>query len=109
MLSQEQVESEITRLSGLAEKVTTEMARRAVDAAEADADYKCSFAKALLQTEGTVAERDAQATVATQKEYRDYRIADARFKAASEAGRNFRAQLDAMRSINANLRSLVDH
>ena len=107
MLSQEQVESEIVRLSSLAEKVTTAMARRAVDAAEADAAYKCAFAKALLQTEGTVAEREAQATVATQNEYREYRITDARFKAAQEAGRNYRAQLDALRSINANLRALV--
>jgi hypothetical protein len=107
MLSQEQVEAEIVRLSGLAEKVTTAMARRAVDAANADATYKCEFAKALLQTEGTVAEREAQATIATQNEYRAYRITEAKFKTASEAGRNYRAQLDALRSLNTNLRALV--
>jgi hypothetical protein len=99
--------AENVRLSEMAEKVTTELARRAVDAAEADRAYKCAFAKALLQSEGTVAERDAQASIATQDEYRAHRIADARFKAASEAGRNYRAQLDALRSVNVNLRPLV--
>ena len=107
MLSQETVESEIARLSELAEKALTKMAHRAIDAAHADATYKCEFAKALLETEGTVAEREAQATVATQEKYREYRITEARFKAAQEAGRTYRAQLEALRSINANLRALV--
>jgi AmiR/NasT family two-component response regulator len=107
MISQAEVESEIMRLCALAEKVTHELASRAVTLAEADATFKREHAKAFLVAEGTVSEREAHAAIATQAEYRDHRIAEARFKAASEAGRNFRTQIEALRSINSNLRALV--
>jgi hypothetical protein len=97
----------------MAEKVTTELAHRAVADAEARTAYKVAEAKSrlLAKDDGgprrTVQEIEAIAMIATQDEYRTHAIAEARFKAAQEAGRNYRAQLDALRSINANLRALV--
>jgi hypothetical protein len=107
MLAQEDVESEIMRLSERCEQVTLQLAKRAIAAAEADAAFKVEYAKAYLVAEGTVPEREAHAAIATQGAYRDHRIAEARFKSAAEAGRNARTQLEALRSIAANLRALV--
>lgn len=108
MLTQVNVESEISRLCELAEKVTTEIAKRAVAAAEADANYKRSHAAAWLMAQGkTVGDREAQAAIETADEYMQRRIAEARLLASQEAGRNFRAQLDALRSLNSNLRQQV--
>lgn len=107
-LSQMQVEAEIMRLCGLAERVTTELATRARDAAEADAEYKRVYARAFLVSEGkTVSDREAEATIATGDAYARRRSTEALLHAASEAGRNYRAQLEALRSVNANLRPLV--
>lgn len=108
MLSQMNVESEIYRICGLAEKVTTEIAERARDAAETDANYKKAHASAFLMAQGkTVGDREAVSALETAHEYTLRRIAEARLLAAQEAGRNYRAQLDALRSINANMRSQV--
>lgn len=108
ILAPVEVEREIWRISGLCEKVTTEIAQRARAAAEADVAYKLANAKAFLRAQGkTVGEREAEALQATENEYRDRRITEAILLGAQEAGRNYRAQLDAMRSINTNLRHQV--
>lgn len=106
-LAQVDVESEIMRLSRLAEEVTQKLSKRAREAAVADVAYKVGHAKALLLAEGPQYVRDAEATVKTEVEYREKRSTEALLLAAQEAGRNYRAQLDALRSINANHRALV--
>lgn len=107
-ISQAFIESEIMRLSDLAEKVTQVLSQRARASAEADANYKRAHASAFLMAQGkTVGEREAQAALETDDEYTARKIAEALLLAAQEAGRNYRAQLDALRSINANLRPLV--
>lgn len=106
-IPQVRIESEIMRLSALAEDVTHQLAKRARDAAEADVAYKVAHAKALLLAEGPQYVRDAEATVQTEAEYQRRRAAEAVLLSAQEAGRNVRAQLDALRSINANHRALV--
>lgn len=107
-LTQVFVESEIVRLSGLCERVTHELSKRARESAEADSEYKRSHAQAFLMAQGkTVGDREAQAALECDEEYTRRKIAEALLLAAQEAGRNYRAQLDALRSINANLRPLV--
>jgi len=106
-ISQVHIESEILRLSALAESVTQKLAERARAAAEADVTYKVAHAKALLRSDGPQYVRDADATVKTEQEYREKRATEALLLAAQEAGRNYRAQLDSLRSINANHRQLV--
>lgn len=107
--AQVDVEAEILRLSNLAERVTTTLAKRAVESAERDAKYRAAHARAVLRSSGTVAEREAQAAVDTEVEYLDRKLSEAKLDAAKEAGRNYRAQLDALRSINANLRGAILH
>ncbi len=98
------VERDIIRLCECCNDVITKIAQRARAAAIADADYKERHAKAFLLAEGSVAVREALAAVDTADAYRDRKIAEALLLAAQEAGRNYRAQLDALRSINANVR-----
>lgn len=106
-LSQADVEDEIMRLAALCEKATHAVADRARAAAQADADYKIGHAKAFLQADGPVAEREAKALTWCEDEYRARRMTEAVLLAAQEAGRNYRSQLEALRSICANMRSLV--
>lgn len=106
-LTQHEVESEIVRLGQLAEKVTRDLRTRAEAAAQARTTFKVEHAKAYLEAEGTGPTRDATATVATARLLLDREIAEALERAAQEAGRNYRAQLDSLRSINANLRPLT--
>lgn len=107
MIAQAEVEDSIMRLNERAEKVTHEVAKRARAAAEADARYKAEFAKAFLKADGPVAEREAKAAVETEEAYLARKMADALLLSAQEAGRNCRAQLESLRSVNANLRPLV--
>ena len=106
-IPQVHIESEILRLSALAEQVTQKLAERARAAAEADVTFKVAHGKALLLADGPQYVRDAEATVKTEREYREKRASEALLLAAQEAGRNYRAQLDSLRSINANHRQLV--
>lgn len=106
-LSQMDVEAEILRLSDMAEKVTQTLAKRARAAAEADVAFKLCHAKALLLADGPQYVRDAEATVKCGTEYHEKRATEALLLAAQEAGRNYRTQLDSLRSINVNLRALV--
>lgn len=107
-VTQHMIESEILRLCGLAEKATTEIGKRARVAAAKDAAYKKANAVAYLKAEGkTVGDREAVAAIETDNEYTERRAAEAVLLAAQEAGRNYRAQLDALRSLNSNLRALV--
>ena len=106
-MPQVHIESEIIRLSQRAEEITQALAKRAREAAEADVAYKVAHAKALLLAEGPQYVRDAEATAQTEQVYREKRGTEALLMSAQEAGRNVRAQLDALRSINANHRALV--
>jgi hypothetical protein len=106
-MPQVHIESEIVRLSARAEEVTQKLAIRAREAAEADVAYKIAHAQALLRADGTAYVREAEATVATADEYAAKKSTEALLLSAQEAGRNVRAQLDALRSINANHRALV--
>lgn len=106
-MPQVDIESEIVRLSARAEDVTQKLAVRAREAAEADVTYKVAHAKALLLADGPQYVRDAEATVKTEVEYAERKAKEALLLSAQEAGRNVRAQLEALRSINANHRALV--
>lgn len=106
-VAQADVEAEILRFSALLETATRAVAKRAREAAEADVAYKVAHAKSLLLAEGPQYVRDAEATVKSETELRQKRITEAVLLSAQEAGRNMRSQLDALRSINANLRPLV--
>lgn len=104
MLTQAAVESEMERLIGAADSVAHDVAERAEEAARAEHAYKVAHARALLGASGTVAERDAKALLVCEVEHLARKIADARLLAAQETNRTIRAQLDALRSVNASVR-----
>ncbi len=106
-ITQAAVEAEIMRLSALAEQVTHKLAARAREAAAADVAWKVAHAQAYLAADGPAHLREPLAVVACADLYRERRNADAVLLAAQEAGRNVRAQLDGVRSVNSNLRALV--
>lgn len=104
MLTQADVERELARLVQASEDVAHDIAARAEEAARAEHTYKIAYAKALLRAEGTVALREAQALLAVEAEHLGRKVADARLLAAQETARTIRAQLDALRSVNATVR-----
>lgn len=102
------VENEIMRLCARLDALTEELATKARAAGLTDARYKAEHAKEFLAARGkTVAEREVMATVGTITENEARKIAEAELLAVQEAGRNIRAQLDALRSVNANVRNAV--
>lgn len=102
------IENEGRRLCLLLEHATTELAERSRAAAMADAEYRKAHAMALLEAEApTVSEREAKATIASSDEYLERKIAEARQLSCQEACRNYRAQLDWLRSVAANVRHQV--
>lgn len=115
-MAQLEVEAEIRRLSNELTAQTEENAKAAEDAAAADVAYDLAHARALLGTEKVrdgekllSAEREAIAILAVEGEYTDARMTEAIYRATRERGTNLRAQLDALRTIAANVRSAVDY
>jgi hypothetical protein len=111
-MAQAHVESEIRSLSNRLTQVTEEVAAAAVEAAVADAAYDLAKAHALLGQVGrggTVPEKQARALVLVEHQFTKAKTTEAVAKSLYEAGRNIRAQLDALRSINANVRDHVMH
>jgi hypothetical protein len=105
-----EVEAEICRLVRLLDHQTSETAKRARASAAADIAFRGAWALALAAAEGKNGpEREAVAATATMDVWGDKRNAEAVLWAATEAGRNIRAQLDALRSVNTNLREVVIH
>ncbi len=100
-------ERELLRFVGLLEHATQETARRGRAAAEAEVAHRVAYAKAIIAAQGTVAEREALATVATEQELLARRLAEASLDASRDASRNMREQLGALRTVSANLRELV--
>lgn len=113
-MAQLEVESEIRRLSQELTKQTEQQAKYAEAAGRAQVDYKLAAARRLLELRGkgngTVDEKNADVHVTCADQYEQMMLTEAVHKASIERGRNLRAQLDALRSINANVRAVVaDH
>jgi DNA repair exonuclease SbcCD ATPase subunit len=102
-----EIEGEIERLGALLEDATEEYAERAEAAAYAEVEFKVEHAKAYLRTKGTVPERAAWADYRTEEHLRKHKLADALLKATRERLTTLRAQLDYLRSLNANVRHQV--
>lgn len=109
-LAQAEVEEQIMRLSHRLSQITQEVADAAVSQAKAEAAYKRLAARAWLDLrghKGTVPEKEAEVMERCGQEYEDMKIAEAVSKASYESGRNVRTQLEALRSIAANIRAAV--
>lgn len=109
-LSQLEVEHKLMSLVEDLLKVTSDVAFESAEAARADWKYRVAYAKAFLvaRTDGQ-SEKTSDATAVSQCEdlLFERREREARLTAAQESGRNIRSSLEALRSINANLRPAV--
>lgn len=106
--SQADVESEILRLSARLEQATDEYARLITLAAEAEVQQKKEWAQATLHSnEGTVAQREAQATLKTVDALLQRKISEALAAAQKELLLSLRAQLNALQTLAANIRAQV--
>lgn len=91
--------TEIERLSSLLEAKTDEYRQFAVDAAHAEVAYKRAYAVAILRASGSVAQKEAEATLKADEELVARRHSEAVRDACLEAMRSLRAQLSALQTL----------
>jgi hypothetical protein len=103
-ITQVDVEEEIMRLVETLEARTENFEQLAVDAAEKEADFKKVWAGVYLETSGTIRDREANADVMCTDAFREHKIAEALVKSARESLLFLRTSIDALRSLNANVR-----
>ena len=107
-ISQVDIEQEIIRFVNMLEEETENFELLAKDHAKKDANYKSSWAKAFLaQQEGSVKHRESWADYETADARFDAQVADALMRAKREKLSSLRTSIDALRTLAANVRSLV--
>jgi hypothetical protein len=106
-ISQVEIENELLRLMGLLEEETEAFESLAEDAAKKDALYKANWAKEYLAAKGSIREREAWADYKLSDESYDFKISEALVKAKREKLISLRTSIDALRTLNANVRSQV--
>jgi hypothetical protein len=72
-----------------------------------EAEYKSEWAKSYLRGEGSIRQREALADVALGDTGHAYKIAEALMKAGRERLISLRTSIDALRTLNANVRAQV--
>ena len=110
ILSQGDVEDQILATSDAIEAEVERYAGLADAAADAEADYKLRYATAVVsladsQSRMSIPERSARAELASADELRRFKVLEARRQASKEALLSYRARLDALRSLSANIRA----
>ena len=106
-ISQVEIEQELLRLIDALEAETEKFEVLAVDAAKKEADYKSNWAKEYLSAKGSIKEREAWADYKLDQMAFDYKIAEALVKTKRESLLSLLTSIDAMRTLNANVRVQV--
>lgn len=106
-ISQVEVEEEIVRLLNLLETETENFEVLAEDAARKEALYKSQWAKAYLTSSGSIKEREAHADWAMTDIATFSKIADALVRSKREKLSSLKTQVDALRTLSANVRHQV--
>lgn len=104
VLTQAEVEGEILRLMGELETRTEGLADLATNAAETSVNFKVAWARAFLGCEGPMDVRRATAGVETEQVALLSETSQALYQAAKEGLNSLRVQIDALRTISANVR-----
>lgn len=110
ILTQGQIEQQIMEVAEALEEQTHLYADLADAAAVAEADYKLSYARAVVSMAAqplklTAPEKSARAELSAAQELREWKLADARLKSTKEALVALRSRLDALRTLGANVRA----
>ena len=106
-ISQVEIENELMRLMDLLEQETEAFESLATDAAKKEALYKSNWAKEYLAAKGSIKEREAWADYKLSDESFDYKISEALVKSKREKLTSLRTSIDALRTLNANVRTQV--
>lgn len=106
-ISQIDVEETLLELIDELEKETEAFERLAEDSAKKDAQYKTNWAKEYLSAKGSIKEREAWADYKMDELMFDYKIAESLLKAKREKLLSLRTSIDALRTLNANIRAQV--
>ena len=106
-ISHGEIEEELLRLINALETETEKFEVLAIDAAKKEADYKSNWAKEYLSAKGSIKEREAWADYKLDQMAFDYKIAEALVKTKRESLLSLRTSIDAMRTLNANVRVQV--
>ena len=106
-ISQVEIENELLRLLSLLEEETEAFESLCGDAAKKEALYKSNWAKEYLSAKGSIKEREAWADYKLDDVNYEYKIAEALVKTKREALLSLRTSIDAMRTLNANVRAQV--
>lgn len=107
-ISQVEIEEELMRLMHLLEQETEAFEALAEDCAKKEALYKSNWAKEYLSAKGSIKEREAWSDYKMADEIFDYKIAEALMKSKREKLLSLRTSIDAMRTLNANVRVQVN-
>lgn len=106
-ISQVEIENRILNLIDELEKETEAFDVLSVDAAKKESLYKANWAKEYLSAKGSIKEREAWADYKMDDSAYDVSIAQALVKAKREKLLTLRTAVDAMRTLNANVRAQV--
>ena len=106
-MSQVDIENELVRLMDMLEEETEAFETLAVDCAKKEALYKSNWAKEYLSAKGSIREREAWSDYKLSDESYDYKIAEALVKSKREKLTSLRTSIDALRTLNANVRTQV--
>lgn len=106
-ISQVDVEEEIIRLLNLLETETEAFEQLAEDAARKESLHKSQWAKAYLTSSGSIKEREAHADWLMTDIAMEYKIAEAMVKSKREKLSSLKTQVDALRTLSANVRAQV--
>jgi hypothetical protein len=107
-ITQVDVENGLLALIDDLEEETEVFERLIEDAAKKEALYKTNWAKEYLSAKGSIKEREAWADYKLSDEVFDYKISEALVKAKREKLLSVRTSIDALRTLNANVRSQVN-
>jgi hypothetical protein len=106
-ISQVDIENEIIRLLDELEEHTEAFESLSIDFAKKEALYKGSWAQEYLSAKGSIKERESWADYKTDTLVYEYKIAEALVKTKREKLLSLRTAIDAMRTLNANVRVQV--
>lgn len=106
-ISQIDIEKELLRLMDSLEQQTEEFETLAVDLAKKEALYKTNWAKEYLSAKGSIKEREAWADYKMDQQSFEYKCAEALVKSKREKLLSVRTSMDAIRTLNANIRAQV--
>ena len=95
------------RLTDLLESETESFEQLALDAAIKESNYKAAWAKEYLGAKGSIKEREAWADYKLEEMAMQYKISEALVKSKREKLNSLRTNIDALRTLAANVRAQV--